>query len=88
MLGQNISWDKVDDRKLSVISVEAAKGLEFDAVVVISDHMSINERYISYTRTLEQLTVVHEKFSPELMDETVDGVESEFADESRLIDNE
>ena len=88
LLGQNISWDKVDDRKLSVISVEAAKGLEFDAVVVISDHMSINERYISYTRTLEQLTVVHEKFSPELMDETVDGVESEFADESRLIDNE
>ena len=42
---------------ISVITVEEAKGLEFDAVMVIENYMSINEQYVSYTRALDQLFV-------------------------------
>lgn len=67
--GESVSWYEVDDNRISVISVETAKGLEFEAAVVIVDHMSNNEKYIAYTRALDQLTVVRDLFSPELMDE-------------------
>ncbi len=65
----DISWHEVDDHKLSVISVETAKGLEFEAVVAIVDQMSNNEKYISYTRALEHLTVVRDLFNSEYMDD-------------------
>jgi len=55
---QEVSWYKVDDKKLSVLTVENAKGLEFEAVVVLCDGMEINEQYIAYTRALDHLCVV------------------------------
>lgn len=83
--GQDVSWYSVDDKKLSVLSVEIAKGLEFEAVVAIVDQMSNNEKYISYTRALDYLTVVRDKFSAELEPEEADeDIEDEFgvADET------
>lgn len=44
----------------SVYTVKEAKGLEFRSVVVIDRDMTVNEKYISYTRTLAELRVVHE----------------------------
>ena len=55
---EEVSWYKVDDKKLSVLTVENAKGLEFEAVVVLCDGMEINEQYIAYTRALDHLCVV------------------------------
>ena len=55
---QDVSWYAVDDKKLSVLSVENAKGLEFEAVVVLAKGMEINEQYISYTRALDHLCIV------------------------------
>lgn len=55
---QEVSWYKVDDKKLSVLTVENAKGLEFEAVVVLCDGMEINEQYIAYTRALDHLCIV------------------------------
>ena len=49
--------DAVDDNKISVITVEMAKGLEFEKVVVITDGMTINEKYISFTRALDKLSI-------------------------------
>ena len=76
---QDVSWYAVDEKKLSVVSVETAKGLEFEAVVAIVDRMSSNEKYISYTRALDRLSVVRDKFSADLVsDEGVEGIDDEF----------
>lgn len=52
-----ISWDCVDPGRISVIPIEMAKGLEFESVIVITNFMSENEKYISFTRALENLYV-------------------------------
>ena len=65
LAGQDVSWKVVDVRKLCVIPVEIAKGLEFEAVVVIVDQMSDNEKYVSYTRALDKLIVVRDQISTE-----------------------
>lgn len=64
---QDVSWKAVDVRKLCVIPVEIAKGLEFEAVVVIVDQMSDNEKYVSYTRALDKLIVVRDQISTEIV---------------------
>lgn len=43
--------------RISLLTVEDAKGLEFDKVYVLERNMSKNERYISYTRALQDLAV-------------------------------
>ena len=42
-----MSWNKVQAGKISILSATSAKGLEFD-----------NEKYIAYTRAVEQLIIV------------------------------
>ncbi len=76
--GKIVSWDEVNDKNISVVSVELAKGLEFEAVVVIADQMSDNEKYISYTRALEQLCVVRDEFSTELIKQDDANANDEF----------
>ena len=61
LLGPDASYGYVDVSRISVIPVETAKGLEFDAVVVIDNDMSKNEKYLSYTRALDHLMVTHVK---------------------------
>lgn len=76
---EDVSWYAVDDEKLSVVSVETAKGLEFEAIVSIVDQMSNNEKYISYTRALDCLAVVRDRFSDELEeDDTAEDLDDEF----------
>lgn len=55
---KSLSWHSVDDAKVSVLTVEQAKGLEFEVVLVLSQGMEINEQYIAFTRALEHLCVV------------------------------
>lgn len=43
----------------SVLTVKDSKGLEFRDVIVVDCGMSINEKYIAYTRALANLTVIH-----------------------------
>ncbi len=42
---------------VSVITIEEAKGLEFDAVLVVDNYMNINEKYVAYTRALDNLII-------------------------------
>lgn len=85
--GQDVSWYFVDDKKLSVLSVETAKGLEFEAVVAIVDQMSNNEKYISYTRALDRLAVVRDRFSSELdIDDGDEDIDEEFAEQTEESD--
>lgn len=41
----------------NIINIDDAKGLEFSTVVVLSGRMSRNEKYIAYTRALDELFV-------------------------------
>lgn len=42
---------------VSFISIKASKGIEFDTVYVVDEHMNTNEKYISYTRALGKLII-------------------------------
>ena len=53
----NTIFGKVDNSKISVITVEESKGLEFDAVMAICTQMSSNEKYVAYTRALDNLII-------------------------------
>ncbi len=61
--GQSVSWHVLDTGRLSVLSAEEAKGLEFDAAAVFEYGMTAGEKYIAYTRALDNLTVVRKGFS-------------------------
>lgn len=54
----DVSWFAVDDSKVSILTVENAKGLEFETVAVVCKDMEINELYVAYTRALDHLCVV------------------------------
>ena len=43
--------------KWNLVTVDQVKGLEFETVIAISGRMSRNERYVSYTRALDELYV-------------------------------
>lgn len=49
----------------NIMSIDDAKGLEFSSVIVLSGRMSRNERYIAYTRALDDLYIY-----PDLLDTT------------------
>ncbi len=44
--------------KINVMSVYESKGLEFTSVVVVDEGMSESEKYIAYTRALNELAVI------------------------------
>ena len=51
---------KISKSKINVMTVYESKGLEFTSVVVIDDGLSESERYIAYTRALNELAVIEE----------------------------
>ena len=50
--------NKVDVDKL--IEIDEAKGLEFNTVVIFSKNMTENQKYIAYSRSLENLYIFDE----------------------------
>lgn len=46
---------------ISCLTVEECKGLEFDAALVVTNEMSVNEKYIAYTRALDHLILTSSK---------------------------
>ena len=53
------------DRPVAVLPVDGAKGLEFDAVVVVEPaQMSLRSLYVAITRTTRRLAVVHHEPLP------------------------
>lgn len=55
----NFSWMEVDPKRVSLVTVEMVKGLEFDVVLAIGTEMTENEKYIAYTRALDLLAVAN-----------------------------
>ena len=44
--------------QLNLMTIQDAKGLEFETVYVIDEGMSDNEKYVAYTRALNRLIVI------------------------------
>ena len=51
---------KVSNSKINVMTVYESKGLEFTSVVAIDKGMSDAEKYIAYTRALNELAIIKE----------------------------
>lgn len=62
MTGEDFS---IHHTRWNIICIDDAKGLEFSSVIVLSGRMSKNERYIAYTRALDDLYIY-----PEVVDIT------------------
>lgn len=57
-LNDNSAVGKVIKDKVSLLTVKEAKGLEFDTAVVLLEGMSKNEKYIAFTRALNDLFII------------------------------
>ncbi len=51
---------KISRSKINVMTVYESKGLEFTSVVVVNEGLSDSEKYIAYTRALNELAVLKE----------------------------
>lgn len=49
---------KVSKSKINIMTVYESKGLEFTSVVVVEEGMSKAEKYIAYTRALNELAII------------------------------
>ena len=50
--------NKLSRSKINIMTVYESKGLEFTSVVVVNDGLSDGEKYIAYTRALNELAVI------------------------------
>lgn len=53
-----LSDGKLSKTKVNLMSVFESKGLEFSAVAVYEKDMTVNEKYIAYTRALRELVIL------------------------------
>ncbi len=49
---------KISKTKINLMTVYESKGLEFTAVAVADSDMTVNEKYIAYTRALKNLAII------------------------------
>ena len=49
---------KISKTKINLMTVYQSKGLEFTAVAVADSDLSVNEKYIAYTRALKELAII------------------------------
>ena len=87
----NLLSNIMSSGEYEIYTVKSAKGLEFKEVFVFDTDMTLNEKYISYTRALAKLNVI--KNLPKTTDRTktliIQGAESEKIIESKeVINNE
>ena len=50
--------EKINNKLVSYCDVQAAKGMEYNTVIVNDENMSRNEKYIAYTRALSELYIL------------------------------
>lgn len=49
---------KISKTKINLMTIYESKGLEFTAVAVADSDMTVNEKYIAYTRALKNLAII------------------------------
>lgn len=53
-----LGYGRILNGQLSVLTIEESKGMEFDFVAVYDKNMLRNEKYIAYTRALNELMII------------------------------
>ena len=53
--------NKISKSKINLMTVYESKGLEFTCVAVADAYMTVNERYIAYTRALKELAIIRDE---------------------------
>ena len=61
---------EINPGKWNIMTVDQVRGLEFEAVIAASGRMTENEKYISYTRALNELYVYERELSIETISES------------------
>ncbi len=51
---------RISKSKINIMTVYESKGLEFTAVAVVDGDMTVNEKYVAYTRALKELALVRD----------------------------
>jgi DNA helicase IV len=81
------------DRAITIVSAPAAKGLEFDAAVVVepaeiagTDIRGLRLLYIAMTRPIQHLSIVHAQPLPRALTEGAVGARPENLDDVRHVD--
>lgn len=69
--------------KWNLMTIDQAKGLEFETVFVLSGAMTKNEEYIAYTRALDKL-IIHNADIPVIEDNTDKKPETEKGSEDNI----
>ena len=54
----NIEMNTVVNEGISILPINLVKGMEFDAVAVLTNGMEFNEQYVAFTRALDNLYIV------------------------------
>jgi DNA helicase IV len=52
-----LSYSTSSTKKINILTVKQAKGLEFESVIVVTEGMNRQEQYVSFTRALKSLYV-------------------------------
>jgi DNA helicase IV len=55
---KQLALKSLKENAISVLDVETCKGLEYDVAYVFQEGMSRNEKYISFTRALNELNII------------------------------
>ena len=61
LISLGLERNDLESSKISIFTVEESKGLEFDKVFVLKEGMTKNEKYIAYTRALNNLIVIEDQ---------------------------
>ena len=70
---------RVQQDAIALLTIEEAKGLEFDAVLLMDNQLNYNELYIGYTRALDNLLVASFDSSDACMVDMPSDEQDEFA---------
>lgn len=57
--------NKISKSRINLMTVYESKGLEFTCVAVADADMTVNEKYIAYTRALKELAIIRDEKSGE-----------------------
>jgi len=68
-------WREILGNKWNLMTVEQVKGLEFGTVFALSGRMSTNEKYIAYTRALDELYVYNLELPLIMQEDSHSGLE-------------
>ena len=70
-IDEKISPDTINPGEISLLTPQEAKGLEFDTCYVMMQGLNRNEKYLSFTRALNELYIIPPSSRPDTAEKTL-----------------